>query len=211
MAKTKHLFLTTIFLLVVVFILGMLIGRWLSSSRVDEITNFIRNNELDTEAYLIEQDLLGEFEEGNCEIANVRISNLGNDLWELGKSLSPEDAEERLGKDNYFFMKRKYHLLQIRNYILFYDLKKHCDNTGSVVLFYYSKGDDQSEQQGKILDRVVRDYGINVFAIEYNYSEELSFMEEYYNVDKTPTLIIEYNTILEGLTSYEEIKEALEK
>jgi len=36
-------------------------------------------------------------------------------------------------------------------------------------------------------------------------------MEEYYNIEETPTIIIEYDTILKGLTSYEDIKEALGK
>lgn len=211
MAKAKHLFLTTVFLLIVVFILGVLIGRRLSSGNVDEITVFIKNNELNTESYLIEQELMENFEQGDCELANARISSLGDDLWQLGKSLSPEDAEQRLGTENYNFMKRRYHLLQIRTYILLYKLKQQCNDTDSVVLFYFSQDDEESKEQGRILDELVRDYGINVFAIEYNYSEELSFLEEYYGVAETPTLIIDYDVKLPGLISYGNIKDLIKK
>lgn len=209
MAKTKRLFLTTVFLLIVIFILGMFIGRWMGNSRADEIESFIKNNELNTESYLIEQELIESFEEGSCELANARILSLGNDLWNIGKSLSPEDAEKRLGSENYNFMKRKYHLMQIRTYILLYKLKQNCNNTNSVVLFYYSKDDGKSKEQGEILDRIVKDYGISVLAIQHNYSDELVFLEEHYDVTKTPTLIIDYDTKLSGLIPYDEIEQLI--
>ena len=197
----------TVFLLVVVFIMGMLTGRWLGDSRGDEITTLIQNNELNTDSYLIEQELIESFEQGNCMLANARISSLSKELWGIGKSLSPADAEEKLGKENYNFMKRKFHLMQIRTYILFYKIRQHCTNTGSVVLFYFSRDDPQSEEQGEILDRLVADYGIRVFAVEYSYSEDLSFIEDYYRIRTTPTLVIDYDVVLEGLSSYDEIEE----
>ncbi|MBN2112187.1 hypothetical protein JW707_03755 [Candidatus Woesearchaeota archaeon] len=211
MAKTKHLFLTTVFLLVIIFILGIMIGRHFSSSRVDEITNFIQDNELNTESYLIEQELIENFEQGNCELANARISDLGADLWQLGKSLSPDDAEQRLGAKNYYFMKRKYHLMQIRTYILLYKLKQHCNNTDSVILFYFSRDDAQSEEQGKILDDLVKEYKLHIFAVEYNYSKEISFLEEYYNINETPSIIVDYDSQMQGLVSYEDIKKTINK
>lgn len=206
MNKTKNLFLTTLFLLVIIFIIGILFGRHFSSSKVDEITNFIQTNELNTESYLIEQELIKNFEHGNCEIANARISDLGNDLWQLGKSLSPADAQQRLGSENYHFMKRRYHLMQIRTYILIYQLNQDCNNTQSVVLFYFSRNDEDSEEQGKILDSIVENYSVQVFAIEYNYSKELSFFEEYYNITKTPSIVIDYGVKREGMVSYEDIE-----
>ena len=210
-AKTKHLFLTTVFLLIIVFVMGVLIGRHLSSSRVDEITTFIQDNELNTESYLIEQELIENFEQGNCELANARISNLGDDLWELGKKLSPEDAEEKLGVENYNFMKKRYHLMQIRTYILLYQLKQHCNNTDSVVLFYFNRQDKKSEEQGKILDRLVMDYAIHVLAVEHNYSKELEFLEGYYNITETPSVIIDYNTQKSGIVGYEDIEKLIKK
>ncbi len=211
MAKKRHLFLITVFLLIIVLILGIFIGRWMSTARVDEIEVFIQNNELNTESYLIEQELMESFEDGSCELANARIQSLGNDLWNIGKSLSPEDAEKKLGSENYNFMKRKYHLMQIRTYILLYKLKQNCNNTNSVILYYYSIDDNRSKKQGEILDEIVKDYGIYVLAIQHKYSDELAFLEEHYNVIETPTLIIDYSTQLSGLIPYDEIEQLIKK
>jgi hypothetical protein len=206
MARKNNAFFAVVLLLVIVFILGMLIGRRMSSSRVSEIESLIQENELNTESYLIEQELIESFEQGNCMLANARISSLSSELWEIGRILSPSDAEQRLGSENYNFMKRKFHLMQIRTYILFYKLRQHCSNTGSIVLFYFSRDDDESQMQGEILDRLVEDYGLRVFAIERGYSEELSFVEEYYGIKSTPSLVVDYKEIMDGLSSYEEIE-----
>lgn len=210
MAETRHLFLTTIFMLIVVFILGMLAGRLMGSSS-REIEIFIKNNELNTESYLIEQELIESFEQESCELANARIQSLGDDLWKIGKSLSPEDAEERLGSENYHFLKRKYHLMQIRTYILQYKLQQNCNNTKSVVLFYYSRNDEDSKKQGEILDNLVDEYGISVFAIEYNYSDELRFLEEHYSISGTPALVIDYGKQFKGLTPYSRIESLIRR
>jgi len=178
----------------------------MGSSRVDEITNLIQSNELNTESYLLEQELVENFGEGDCTLANSRISSLSEDLWEIGKILSPANSEQLLGKENYNFMKRRFHLMQIRTYIMFYRLKQHCSNTGSVVLFYFSRDDDESQKQGEILDQLVTDYNIRVFAIEHNYSEELSFIQNYYEIKETPTLVVDYDDVLAGLSTYDEIK-----
>ena len=61
------------------------------------------------------------------------------------------------------------------------------------------------------MDRLVNDFKLTVFAIEYNYSPELSFLESYYNITTTPTIIINYQTKMQGLASYEEIKNELKK
>ena len=205
------MFLITVILLILVFIMGILIGRKMSDNRVDDISAFIKNNELNTESYIIEQELIENFEQGNCELADARISGLSEELWQIGKSLSPADAEQNLGEYNYWFLKRKYHLMQIRTYILFYKLKENCNTTDSIVLFYFSKDDGESEEQGRILDRLVKDYGITVFAVEHNYSAELSFVEEYYEIDETPALVIDYGPKISGLASYTEVEALIKR
>ena len=209
MAKTNHVFLTTAFILAAAFIIGVTAGRWIGSSNVNEITEFIKNNELNTESYLIEQEMIQNFEEGDCALANSRILGLSSELWQIGKSLSPDDAEQKLGAKNYNFLKRKFHLMQIRTYILFYKLEQDCNSTGSIVLFYYSRNDENSEEQGEILDQLVDDYKIKVFALEYNYSKELSFVEQYYDIRQTPAIIIDYRTKLEGLSTYGRIEQEI--
>ena len=64
----RHLFVTTFLLLIFVFIGGILLGRAISNLEEDEITEFIKENELNTESYLIEQELIKTFDENKHRI-----------------------------------------------------------------------------------------------------------------------------------------------
>ena len=201
----------TILLLIFVFVGGILLGKTISETESKQISTFIKENELNTESYLIEQELIKSFDQNNCELASARIEDLSNELAGIGRKLTEENAKEKLGEENYNFLKRKYHLMQIKTYILFKKFIDACNTKTNIVLYYYSADDQFSAEQGKILDKVVQDYDIKVFAIEFNYSSELQFLEEYYNITATPTIIINYKQIYQGLTDYNKIEEVVSK
>ncbi len=204
--KTKHLFLTTILIVMAVFFIGVFIGRATILTGTDEISRFIKNNELNTESYLIEQELIGGLGRSNCVIANARFDELSTELWNIGKKLSLDDAMQNLGDENYNYLKRKYHLMQIRAYILFKKLSETCDSGNHVILFYFSKNDDDSFRQGIELDKIVQSHNATVFAIEYSYSKELKFLEDYYKISITPSIIVDYDEKFVGFADYEEVR-----
>ncbi len=200
----KQVLVTTILLLAIVFSIGVLLGNQWKSYRSDEITNVLQQSELDAESFLVEQELFENFET-NCPLAEKRLGSLGQELWQLGKVLGATDAKERLGEENYAFLKRKYHLMQIRTYILDKKLQEDCNSTRNVILFYFQQQNPDSEQQGKILDELVKTHNLHVFAIEYKYSRELAFLEDYYDIREGPTIVVNFEHTLPGLTSKEQL------
>jgi len=205
-----HVFIVLLILLLFTFIVGILLGRSLSNEKIDEITMFIQNSELNTESYLIEQELFGTVDQNNCNLSKVRISDVSSQLAFLGRKLMAADTEKSLDKERYSFLKLKYHLMQIKTYLLFYNLIQECDINSSVILYFYGDDAGLSQQQGYILDKIVEDYDTKVFAIEYNYSKEIHFLESYYNIKTTPSIVINYDKIIEGHADYETIKNELE-
>lgn len=204
MVKQQY-FVSAVLLLLVVFAVGIIVGRSFGNPELSDISRFIKQSELTTESYLLEQELLSGLDK-SCELAQRRLSALSQELWQLGKLLESETAEKDLGKENYFFLKRKFHLMQIKTYLLYYNLRQDCQLSTPVVLFYFSRDDADSERQGRVLDKLVDEHGIKVFAIEYNYSDELAFLEDYYEINRTPALAVNYATVLQGFTPYEEIE-----
>lgn len=207
MAK-KQIFLSTILALCLAFVIGIIVGNLISNPEFNEINKIISQSELSTESYLLEQELLEGFDQ-NCELAKTRLAALSGELWQLGKLLGSDTAKKDLGETNYDFLKLKYHLMQVKTYLLYAGLNKDCNLTTPVVLFFYSQDDLDSENQGKILDELVKDYEMHVFAIEAGYSKELEFLELFYDVSKTPFLVLNYDVKKPGLSSYEEIKSAM--
>jgi len=206
----RQTYLSIILLMILVFAIGIIIGRNASDPGLSDVNRFIRQSELATESYLIEHELFAGFER-DCGMAQRRLSELSNELWNLGKLLGTETAKQDLGEANYNFLKRKFHLMQIKTYTLYHELKQDCAVNDPVILFYYSQNDPKSQEQGVVLDKLVNDFDVNIFAIEYNYSQELRFLEEYYNISGTPAVVINFETMRNGLTSYNELMELVRK
>ena len=200
----KQVLLTTILLVCVVFSIGIILGNAWSTSRSSEVSKVIQQSELDAESFLVEQELFESFET-NCDLASKRLGSLSDELWKLGKVLGATDAKEKLGADDYNVLKRKYHLMQIRTYVLDKKLQANCGSTTNVILFYFKHDDPASEQQGKILDELVSQYNMHVFAIEYHYSKELEFIEDYYEITGAPTLVVNFDHVLNGLVTKEKL------
>lgn len=199
----KQALLTTILLVCIVFAIGVIVGNtWKSQST--EMSKVLRQSELDTESFIVEQELFESFET-NCALAEKRLSSLSEELWKLGKVLGASDAKENLGSEDYNLLKRKYHLTQIRTYVLEKKLQEDCKSTTNVILFYFKQDDPASEQQGKILDELVEKYSLHVFAVEYQYSKELEFLEDYYGITNTPTIVVNFENALQGPVTKEKI------
>lgn len=200
----KQVLLTTVLLVIVVFSIGIILGNAWKSSSSDEVSKVLQQSELDAESFLVEQELFESFET-NCPLADKRLSSLSEELWKLGKVLGAQDAQQKLGDENYNFLKRKYHLMQIRTYILDKKLQTDCGSKTNVILFYFKRGDESSEEQGKILDELVAEYKLHVFAVEYGYSKELQFLEDYYEIKETPSLAVNFGNTLPGMTTKEQL------
>ena len=196
MEKKKQVVFIIFLLVVVVFALGVILGTSWKSGAASQTEKVLRSSELDAESFRVEQELFKSFEY-NCELAKTRLGALSADLGRLGKVLGAKNAREILG-DDYDFHKKKFHLMQIRTYVLEKKLASDCAGSVNVVLYYYDQSDFASEEQGKVLDSLVAQYGLHVFAIEYNYSNELKFLEDYYMVNQTPTLVVNFKDVLSG-------------
>ena len=195
---------TVVLLVVVVFSVGVLLGSAYKSAGASEVSKALRSSELDAESFLVEQDLFESFNAG-CELAEGRLKEQSVELGQLGKVLGAGDAQAKLGEEDYGFLKRKYHLMQIRTYVL---EKKYADECGSgpnVILYYFRRDDPNSEAQGQILDELVKKYDVHVFAIELGYAKELSFLEEYYGASRAPFLVVNFEHKLGGVVGEREL------
>lgn len=205
-----HKFITIVLALIIVFIAGVIVGNFVYSEQSREITTFLKQNELNSESFLVEQSLLESFGEDSCSFAETRVDQLYEDLYRTGKLLTEKNAEENLGQAQYRYLKRQYHLMQIRNYLLYKRLLDSCDEEENIILYYY--GDDEySTEQGHVLDEIVKNYEVNVFAIEYNYSKELEFLQDFYEINASPAVVVDYDEVRHGFTPYAETVELLSK
>lgn len=205
----KYILLIMILVVVIAFVSGLIFGYSLSNRNLSTINKMIAENQLNSESYAIEQDLYQDLEQGDCQLVKQRTKDLSDKLAKLGQTLSREDIQNQMNPEEYDFVKRRYHLSQIRTYTFIRKVQKNCNLSSNVILFYYSLKDPVSTEQGKILDQIAKNNDVSIFSVQYQYSSDLAFFEEYYGIKKTPSLIINFDIKKEGLTSYDEIQEML--
>ncbi|MDO8660633.1 MAG: hypothetical protein Q7K43_01970 [Candidatus Woesearchaeota archaeon] len=210
MVKRSLFFAVAVLGICIAFVLGTLLGWGLSTQKLSEATKILKNTELNTESLLLEQDLVKTLGQRSCGVAQQRINELGNQLYGLGNLLGSEKSSVELGV-NYDVLKRQFHLLQIRTYTLNFQLQQECNESSPVVLFYYAKNNTASLEQGVILDELVKSHDARVYAIEHNYSQDLRFLEEYYNITQAPSVVVNYDKVFQGLTADDLIEESIGK
>ena len=138
---------------------------------------------------------------------NTRVDLLFNELFKLGSFLDQKEKTNEFD-DNFYLLKKRYNLMQIKAYLTIYNIKQECNYDSPIIIFFYADN-SVSKKQGFVLDEIVNNYGAKVFAIEYGYAEELIFFETFYDVEDTPSLVINYNTVLNGFSEYEIIESNL--
>jgi len=200
----RQLLVTALLLVLVVFSVGVIVGNLWHSSENTQASRVLRQSELDAESFLVEQELF-ETLDTSCQLSERRMSELNQELWNLGQVLGETNAREQLGQDNYHFLKRKYHLLQTRTYILAKKLQDDCGQQANIILYYFNQNDPGSLTQGRVLDELAKQHNLHIYAIEYDYSRELRFLQEYYAIERAPALVINYEHVLEGLSQPRDI------
>lgn len=205
----KHFFVILLIFVILIFMSGFIFGRVTQSTELSEVEIFIKESELNTRSYVLEQDLLSENEEISCSISQERLNNLASRTSTLGQKLDDQDQVGSISKEDYDYLKRRYHLDQMRLYV---QTKQHydsCPGSKTPILFFYTPSSESSLEQGEILDQVVENKDLTVLAIQYDYSPDLEFVQTYFGITTTPSLVINYDTKVVGLTGYDNILEIL--
>lgn len=212
-AVPRHIFITSLAITIVVFIGGLLLGWYLDTLRSGAVFSDLRENELDAESYLLEQSFWETFGSDDCPFAEARLNAISVELAELGQDLNRYEKKQLFWEEEFSYLARRYFLLEVKGYLLYQDLKQRCAVTNTVILFYYSLDDQQSEIQGYVLDKVVaRSNGtVDVFSFNVDFEGDtmIDTLERYYNVTTAPTIIINGEIKKEGYVSFEELKELL--
>jgi hypothetical protein len=148
-SRTKYLtvFATT----TLIFVIGLVIGNYISNTKLKNINRLEQDLRIDTMSVEIQYMLLSE---NPC--ADIDSNILTEELYEIGNKL--DYMESRLGSNNpsVLWIKEYYSLLEIRHWLFMKKIKKDCNSTNALILYFYSnKGDcEKCEEQGYVLSYI---------------------------------------------------------
>ena len=220
----RHMLVTSLIAAIVIFSSGVMIGWMLDSFRTDEVLSIIKNNELNSESYNLEQTFLENVDNVDCTILTPRIETISKELGEVGQELQRYGSVSDFRKSDFDYLKRKYFLMEIKFYNLIHKHKETCEGEYTPILYFYKVDDDISTTQGYILDEFVRRYNddtekvngekkhgkIVVLSIDGLYDKDplIKTIMSTYDIDseKLPAMVIDYDTIRQGLVDKEELE-----
>ena len=211
MVNYKKILLVSFSITILVFLAGLLLGLSLDDTKVSDLINNLNQNELNRESYLVEQEFMQTVGGNLCDLSSPRIQGLSNELADLGQLLTSYEKTSLLRNSEYIYLKTKYFLLEIRTFALFTNLKKECDYDLNTMLYFYDQGEQESLNQGYIIDSLVESHdNLHIFSFDRNFEEPtLDALKLHYNITKSPAIIINNEIKKEGLTDLNELKEIL--
>lgn len=189
---TASRYIVTFSFATLLFIIGILIGSAITSSKVESMMN--TREELRLE--MLDLELQGALaEQEPC--GNYVIYGLGEKLDDLGTRLTM--LEDQLGKNDarVIELKKPYTLLMIQHYILIKKRVEKCNENYSIVLFFYSNKPEyveESKKQGFVLNYLAKKYGyekIKVYSLDVDLNiGVINTLKETYNFTTTPTTVV---------------------
>ena len=165
-------------------------------------------------AYEIFEDKLyySLFDEQTCTIES--FNKISSDLSFQGKII--DDLEKKLGKDdeNVLFRKKFYTLIELEHFEFINLINERCGRDIKTILFFYSnlRSDlETSEEVGRLLTVAYnRNENLMIYSFDINlHSDLIEKLKEVYDIEKSPTLIINREVKVENPQSIFDIEEHL--
>jgi hypothetical protein len=198
----KGKYLAVFAITTLIFIAGILIGNYFSSQKLEQIDHLGAELKTDTMAMELQYELIAE---DACEYINS--TPLAKQLYELSSKL--DYMENRLGEndDSVIDLKRYYSLLEIQHWLFMKKTNKECNQTTSLILFFYTNEEDckNCKEQGFILTWLRRNYE-DVYIYSFDYGIEnvaLDTLKDIHNIEGTPAVVVDKETYNRFITKKE--------
>ncbi len=218
LANKKRVFWEALFLTIVVFLFGMLIGVAFESNKIDEINDYY----IQSETSIMDAFALNSFADLNYESCEALVSanlDFANNVYEEALIL---ERYENAGKitEGMEIMHKKYDVLRTFLWVNTIKTAERCGREyDTVVYLYESETEDLTKKAtqnvwSKILEDLKAEYGDKIILIPLASDKELVSLDsilEQFNIESYPAIIINEDYIITDLTSVDDLRGYLDK
>ncbi len=207
-------YILVFFLTLAVFSIGIILSKKFNNQRVENIDEIENNLYLNILSSEIQFSLL---EEIGCKGITEKTI-LSSELRGLAKKIEFMENQLKDESDEFKNLKRKYELLQIKDYLLMKKLAKKCKLEPINILFFSSKMnekmDDDSKKEFYVLKRLERDNPrLRVYYFDYDLplsALRSLLIAKKVSGEKFPAIVIN-DKVYTGFQSLEKIQKLLPK
>jgi hypothetical protein len=141
----KSTFLEALFLTILIFGIGILVGIWFESYRAAQIDTLYSTSELRLLDWNIEQASLASI---SCAEANEEIMNFADRIYEEAKLLDKYEGASRLS-DTIILKHQKYDLMRVSLLQTAISIKQRCNSSFHIVAYFYQYQEPSTETRAK--------------------------------------------------------------
>jgi len=216
MDKQKFTFLEALFVAILIFGMGFMLGIWLESYRTNKIDYLYELSEIN----LLDLKSQEQFVElVNCEDADLEIVNFANKIYEEAQVLDKYDGASRL-TESIITKHMKYDLLRASLFISAIKTKKRCNSSFNIVTYIYQYNEPSIEIQSrqrvfsKALLELKKDYPeqdiILIPMAGDNNLISVDLIMTKYNIEELPSIMINEDVKLTEVDELANISQYLE-
>ena len=219
MVIQKDVFWKAAIITIIVFVLGVSLGMLIESSRTSSIRDEYKLVEVEWADIKLQSSYFQVLSPEFCDKAIKGNLNFADRVYEEGLKIERyENANKLAGKDQLLYEKQRYTLFKIDFWLNSIYLKNKCNaNYTNVVYFYLDSPSLTEKPKQDTLSLILKDlkqkHGQSIMLIPIPLNLNLATVDvvkSTYDIDVSPTILINEKTKLEGLYSLEEIEATLQ-
>ena len=199
---------TFLIFIVLAFLLGFLLGWTSNTTPLTELELELENLNLDLRSFSEYLAFAETFKLDSCDPRFIEY--IGRNIYESGLTL--EEMEEQGLEDTpgYDLLKQRHNINQVIYYSELKKFRDECDYDKNVILFFFDgENPEESQRQGRVLGQVNREKDFVLLPMDYGYTKYIDYFYEYHEIKELPTLIINFETKLEGHQDKETLLQTL--
>ncbi|MDP4012494.1 MAG: hypothetical protein Q8R00_02710 [Candidatus Nanoarchaeia archaeon] len=198
--------ITALFITILIFVIGLLIGLNLTNERIKVSENFARTQKADYDSLQLQFLYL---EKGSCSVLEKTLEQNINDLENQRSKV--EEYLKDSSRDEFRLIEREYMLSELRYWLLAKEAKESCNSDTVSILYFYSDIEGECNDcsaQGVILNYLKEKFKdrLLIFSLDINVEDSLlNILKKTENITVLPSLLVEDDKY-EGLIEAEDIE-----
>lgn len=218
MVVQKDVFWKAGIITAIVFILGILLGSSLESSRTTEIMEEYQRVEVEWADLKLQSNYFQVLNPKYCDTAIKENLNFADRVYQEGLKIQRyEEANNLKDEDELLYEKQRYTLFKIEFWLNSINLKEKCDADYINVVYFYNNKPSLMEQSKQdtlsiILNELKQKYAEKIMLIPVPLDLNINTVDvikSVYNIQKSPTVLIAEKIKLEDVKTMEEIENEL--
>lgn len=205
----KEYALEALVITLIVFIVGLMLGRFFQVNYAQEVSEKISDVEMDYQDMQLALLMEGLNNSVSCKYYAKKMNEVKKKIESMKPTIVKLEKDLKIDTKEYRELKKKFMAVRLKYWLLSESLKDKCNKKFVNILYFYKTEEECTActKQGHVLSYMSDKYDF-IEVVPIDKDEDLILiksLKEAYNITKVPSLVIDRKIVEKGYTPKEEI------